>query len=426
MSSLTKSSHWHGVRQLNSAGSDGVNGITECALAPGDSKTYAFDVTQSGSSWYHSHFSSQYGNGLIGSMVFEGPATANYHTDLGPYLLTDWFHRDIFDVEQEAMANFANSLRPPPSDTILINGTNKNADGVGDGDFDRVSIRKGRKYRLRLINAAVDAFISVSLDGHAMQVIATDFIPIKPYTTETILMAMGQRYDVIITADQDPGNYWFRAISASGCFSSAVNAGRAIWTYEGVESAEPNTAAFATPDGCVEPVVADPFWVQPVPSDAFTSTVDSFSTSVTRQNLTEDGSAVTVWALNDTAISVNWGDPTVAYLLDGRTDIPTAYNTNPLLEAGLWNYYVIQQPTVGVPPIPHPIHLHGHDFFVLGTGTGIFDFATANLNFETPPRRDTATLPPAGWLAMAFPSNNPGPWLVHCPFYPLSFPPSSR
>jgi FtsP/CotA-like multicopper oxidase with cupredoxin domain len=40
--------HWHGIRQGNSNTMDGVNGITECPLAPGDSKTYTFQATQFG------------------------------------------------------------------------------------------------------------------------------------------------------------------------------------------------------------------------------------------------------------------------------------------------------------------------------------------------------------------------------------------
>lgn len=40
--------HWHGVRQLDSTGSDGVNGVTECALAPGQTRTYTFLCTQFG------------------------------------------------------------------------------------------------------------------------------------------------------------------------------------------------------------------------------------------------------------------------------------------------------------------------------------------------------------------------------------------
>ena len=60
--------HWHGIRQLNSVTMDGTNGLTECPLAPGQSKTYTFQATQFGTTWYHSHFSSQYGDGVLGPM----------------------------------------------------------------------------------------------------------------------------------------------------------------------------------------------------------------------------------------------------------------------------------------------------------------------------------------------------------------------
>jgi len=61
--------HWHGIRQHNNNGQDGVPGVTECPLAPGQTKTYTFQATQYGSSWYHSHFSSQYGDGILGPIV---------------------------------------------------------------------------------------------------------------------------------------------------------------------------------------------------------------------------------------------------------------------------------------------------------------------------------------------------------------------
>lgn len=53
--------HWHGIRQLNSVEYDGVPGVTQCPIAPGDTLTYKFQVTQYGSTWYHSHFTLQYG-----------------------------------------------------------------------------------------------------------------------------------------------------------------------------------------------------------------------------------------------------------------------------------------------------------------------------------------------------------------------------
>ena len=51
--------HWHGIRQLNNFQNDGVNGITQCPTPPGKDFTYTFQVTQYGTSWYHSHYSLQ-------------------------------------------------------------------------------------------------------------------------------------------------------------------------------------------------------------------------------------------------------------------------------------------------------------------------------------------------------------------------------
>jgi hypothetical protein len=38
----------------------------------------------------------------------------------------------------------------------------------------------------------------------------------------------------------------------------------------------------------------------------------------------------------------------------------------------------------------------------------------SELNFKNPPRRDTAMLPTGGWLVLAFETNNPGAWIMHC------------
>ena len=65
--------------------------------------------------------------------------------------------------------------------------------------------------------------------------------------------------------------------------------------------------------------------------------------------------------------------------------------------------------------LPHPMHLHGHDFYILGEGDGDFtDVGISALNFDNPTRRDTHMLNPGGWLVVAFPTDNPGAWLFHC------------
>lgn len=85
--------HWHGFRQFGSNEMDGTPGITECPIPPGGQKTYRFRATQHGTSWYHSHYSVQYGNGIVGPMVIHGPSTQEYDIDLGVLPITDWFYQ---------------------------------------------------------------------------------------------------------------------------------------------------------------------------------------------------------------------------------------------------------------------------------------------------------------------------------------------
>lgn len=61
--------HWHGIRQFLTMHMDGVPGVTQCPIAPGDSFSYIINTTQYGSSWYHSHYSLQYADGLAGPIV---------------------------------------------------------------------------------------------------------------------------------------------------------------------------------------------------------------------------------------------------------------------------------------------------------------------------------------------------------------------
>jgi hypothetical protein len=61
--------HWHGLRQFLTMHMDGVPGVTQCPIAPNDTFSYIINTTQYGSSWYHSHYSLQYADGLAGPIV---------------------------------------------------------------------------------------------------------------------------------------------------------------------------------------------------------------------------------------------------------------------------------------------------------------------------------------------------------------------
>ena len=288
--------HWHGIRQYNSFGEDGVNGITECALAPGDSRSYTFKATQFGTSWYHSHYSSQYGSGVIGPIVINGPASANYDVDLGPLTINEWYYATAEQIQEAALVNAQSQGPAPPADNILLNGTN----GGSGGNYHQVTLTPGKKHRLRLINTSVDNYFRVKLDGHAFTVMTADFIPIEPIPgTDWLLIAIGQRYDVVFTANQTAGTYWFRAESASDCVSLANGHGRALFTYSG-ETVNAPTDSNETPptDGCLE-VNTIPYWDQSVDQDTFSSQVKTLGTDFS-EGVTAEGENLLLWSLNIT------------------------------------------------------------------------------------------------------------------------------
>jgi len=186
--------------------------------------------------------------------VINGPSAANYEIDMGPLTVSDWFYQSAWQVDELFLAGLQQNGPGPDGSNILINGTNKNSAGT-TGKYLQATLTKGKTHRFRLINMSVDNAIRVSLDGHTMQLITADFVPIHPVTVDSVLLAIGQRYEVIITANQTPGNYWFRAeAEAAGCLSYNDGSGLAIFSYKGAKKGTPTTKSTYTNGGtCDEP-----------------------------------------------------------------------------------------------------------------------------------------------------------------------------
>ena len=64
--------HWHGLLQRNTSWYDGVPSVGQCPIAPGEDFTYTFQAGLYGTSWFHSHYSAQYADGLFGPMIIHG------------------------------------------------------------------------------------------------------------------------------------------------------------------------------------------------------------------------------------------------------------------------------------------------------------------------------------------------------------------
>ncbi|RDL34447.1 uncharacterized protein BP5553_07575 [Venustampulla echinocandica] len=399
--------HWHGISQVGSNTEDGANGVTECPIPPGQTRTYSFIATQHGTAWYHSHYSGQYGDGVLGSIVINGPATQNYEEDLGPLTITDYYTKSMWQMGEDSMHG-----GPPQAHGALINGVMKNSENE-DGSYASYTVKPNTTYRLRIINTGIDNGFKVSLDGHPFTVIQADFVPLKPYNTTWLFVAIGQRYDVVFTTNQAPANYWFRAEVPSGCGSNLMNKKIfAIFSYSTVTAADPtSTASDSSAVTCADPTGLEPRIPKSVPD--FTYVNDNTD----KLNVGFTGSPVNTWKINDNSISVDWKQPTLRYLADGQaaslSEIP-GLNLYELSVPDKFYYWVIQN---GL-NIPHPIHLHGHEFYILGQTNGTtgqtFSGDKSKLNFEKPPRRDVATLPGNGWMVIAFQANNPGVWLMHC------------
>ncbi|RAL65835.1 hypothetical protein DID88_005498 [Monilinia fructigena] len=214
--------HFHGIRQNYTNDADGVPSITQCPTAPGESITYKWRATQYGTTWYHSHFALQAWEGVLGGIIINGPATANYDEDAGMMFLNDWSHQTSAALYPSAETN-----GPPTLDN-----------------------EAGKSYRIRLVNAAIDSHFKFMIDNHNLTVIAMDLVPIVPYSTQVLSMGMGQRYDVILTATETSENFWIRAIPQTYC-SDNENSGniKGILKYSSTNNTEPSSA-YSYDDNC--------------------------------------------------------------------------------------------------------------------------------------------------------------------------------
>ncbi|KAI1327254.1 putative extracellular dihydrogeodin oxidase/laccase [Xylariaceae sp. FL0255] len=398
--------HWHGIRQLNNNAYDGVSSVTQCPIAPGQSTTYRWRAEEYGSSWYHAHWYVQAWDGVFGGILINGPASGNYDEDLGNLFLNDW---DI-NTADSLLVGPATTGRPTLQNG-LINGTNtytNNVTGVTTGSRHSNTVTAGTRYRIRLVNAGQDVVFKFSIDNHPFEVIAADFVPIVPYTTDTVSLTMGQRYDIIVTANQTVGNYWMRATAQLACTANDNPEGiLGIWNYEDVDLAEPTSTSWANindSDTCEDEAMSDlvPVVAMDVGAKFYNET--TFDAGI------YPNTTLVEWNMGPTPYLNLWSYPTLLQVLDHNNTWVAEQNIQAFPEANTWGVFIVQT----TKSVAHPIHMHGHDFYVLAQGSGPYDASNTTLQMTNPPRRDTVLLPASGHVVIAFYTDNPGAWLMHC------------
>ncbi len=405
--------HFHGIRQNGTNEMDGVSSITQCPIAPGHSMTYRWTASSYGSSWWHSHYGLQTYEGIWGPMVIHGPAAAEYD-DEQFIALQDWSHIPVNTLygPQELVSN---GLRGPPTlDTGLINGLNQWQDletQVVSGARFEMTVQSGKSYRLRLLNSAIQSTFVFYVDQHEFEVIAMDFVPITPYTTNMVVINIGQRYDLILKANQPSADYWMRSDNQQPC-GPLINLDiKGIVHYADGPMGLPASEGYGYAPTCLDEPLEK--LVPIVPWDAGAAEQTIAETTVIGPYQSTN---LFKWTLSGTTFYSEWEHPTLKQIYEDGTIPATSGNLAiEVPELHEWVYIIIQTPI----PLPHPIHLHGHDFLVLAQGLGAYSDAVP-LNLKNPPRRDTAVMPAdptqgqPGYLVLAFQTSNPGVWLLHC------------
>ncbi|TKA79175.1 hypothetical protein B0A55_03491 [Friedmanniomyces simplex] len=423
--------HWHGLLQTATPWFDGVPAVQQCPIAPGSSFNYRFRADLYGTSWYHAHYSAQYAGGLAGAMIIYGPHNANYDVDLGPIMLSDWYHDDYFTLVEQTMAPISEGLPPPVSQNNLINGKmNYPCDSVTiaanglnctpNAGISKFNVTSGLTYRLRLINSGAEGMQKFSIDGAKLTVIANDFVPIQPYDVDVVTLGIGQRSDVLFKATGKPTDaVWMRSTLGTSAFvgGCTLNDGispeavAAIYYQSANTSIVPTTAS-TVPSSEIETCANDPL----------SSTVPTFKMTPPSKPHTEQIINITyqsngthdLFYMNNSTFRADYNDPVLLDAKLGNTKFPADYNvynfgTSPSIRLVVYNYA-----QTGV----HPMHLHGHNMYVLDVGTGLWDGTVVNGN--NPQRRDVQLLPNAvsstepGYIVIQYDANNEGVWPFHC------------
>ncbi|KIY01810.1 uncharacterized protein Z520_01948 [Fonsecaea multimorphosa CBS 102226] len=405
--------HWHGLLQTGTPYEDGVPGITQCPIAPGQTFTYSFNADLYGTSWYHAHYSAQYADGVFGAMIIHGPTNADYDEDLGPIFVTDYYHDSYYTIVEEVMGTDLTKIAPT-SVNNLINGkgifncslVTDNSTCVSNAGYSKFQITSGQSYRLRLINGGAEGLQRFSIDNHVLTVIAYDFVQIVPYTTDVVTLGIGQRADVILHANGTADSmYWMRSTISTECSLPDQPYGLAMVYYQ-----DANTTATPTSSGWTvnDTVCGNDPLSETVPYASITPPAVNTTVDIAL-NFEINSTGHFLWTMDGSSFRTDYNDP-ILMLANGGND---SYPYDPE-----WNVYdfgsnssfviVLNNET----PLMHPMHIHGHNMFVLNEGTGSWDGTVVNPS--NPTRRDVQMVQPDGYIAIQIIADNPGVWPFHC------------
>ncbi|MEV7508941.1 multicopper oxidase family protein [Streptomyces sp. NPDC090085] len=387
--------HWHGLALRNDM--DGVPGLTQRDIAPGGSFTYGFALTHPGTYWFHPHTGVQQDRGLYAPLIVEDPKEPLSYDKEWVVVLDDWIDGVDGATPDAVLAELRGraggqggghaahgpagrpggtaSARPSPAGarSYLLVGADSDILGAEAGDVayphylvnGRVpedpsvfTARPGDRIRLRIVNAGGDTAFRLALGGHEMTVTHADGFPVRHATARSLLLGMGERYDVLVTA-QD-GVFPLTAL-AEGKDRSAL-------------------AVLRTGTGTAPTAATRPAELDTAPLMAGSLLPDE-SAALTERTPDRTLALRLTGSMN----RYNWAFDGTPYTPDQRHPVTAGER--------------VRVEFRNATPMWHPVHLHGHTFALGGAGGA---------------RKDTAIILPGGRLTADFDADNPGLWMVHC------------
>jgi len=371
--------HWHGIRLPIAM--DGVPGISQPPIRPGERFTYEFTPPDAGTFWYHPHADSlqQLGRGLAGALIVDEPQPVPVDRD-ALWVLADW----RLTSDAQIASGFGNGMDAAMSgrvgNTVTLNGKLSEEEPA----------RAGERIRLRLVNASLARIMALRFEGHRPLIVAVDGQPCDPHEPDggRLLLGPAMRIDLALDMHGEPGKR-YRVIDD-------FYDGLSYWLTQFAYDDAPPLRAHA-----LDPPLALPGNPVPEPDLATAQRHE-----VRLQGGMMGGGAMAgmggmgmmggmggmsemshaTWAINGMSMTGDGqaGMKPLLTLERDRSYVLTLRN-----ETAWW----------------HPMHLHGHSFRVLSR------------NGKSVPYRqwaDTVLVPPKEAVDIAFVADNPGDWMLHC------------
>ncbi|KAJ6002421.1 hypothetical protein N7451_004968 [Penicillium sp. IBT 35674x] len=444
--------HYHGIEQTGTPWSDGVPGVSQRQILPGKQFVSQFTVQQHGAYWYHSHTSGQIMDGLYGpiyisalkfylesskldeadmtrrcadSILINGKGRVNCRN---PKVLTDMVPASVKSVLQGmeytvkgclplantyAQTTFAHNFSAVPQSMFYECNATKSAEEVIE-----VDPWKGWASLAFIGSASISAPI-VSINNHSLWVYEIDGLYIKPVKVDALTINNGGRYSCLVQLDKIPGNYSITAANSgfnqkiAGFGTLSYKHGRSVLTkpsinYGGIPT---NSGVVSLDESAIE--MFTPSQPTQHPDETYILTIGRIRRAWE-------------WSLNGNhsfGLAMEADRP---FLWD-----PQSAAKSPLTIAtknDTWVDMIFSlSGNISTLQPGHPLHKHSNRVYVLGTGSGTFNWTSVadavkaipeNFNLINPPMRDTFTTLPAykgeSWMAIRYHVQNPGAFLLHC------------